>query len=129
MLRYSGGSGSSGTAECSAKATVSAKTANYNLLTTDSGLDQTFTMNNAAERTFTLPSVVAGDVGTSYVLAKIGAGKVIIDASDSDTIGGSSAGGTVYDDEAGETYATITLQLISATQWAILGYHGTWVTT
>lgn len=129
MLGGSIGGGGSSSAECSAKATVTAKTDNYTVKTSDSGMDQTLTMSNAATKTFSLPSVAAGDVGTTYTFAKLGAGQVTVDAADSDTIGNSSAGGTVYCAIAGETYATITLQLVAATNWAILGFNGTWVTT
>jgi hypothetical protein len=103
------------------------KTDTYNVTTTDTG--KTLVMNSANDKIFNLPSVDATNVGTFYTFVKIGAGKVTIDAADSDLIADSSAGGTIYDSQASETYATITLQLVSATQWVITGFNGTWTTT
>jgi hypothetical protein len=109
------------------KWTVETKTDDYPVLTTD--VAKTLVMNNAGTKTFSLPSVAAGDVGTWYTFVKIGAGKVIIDAADSDTIADSGAGDTIYNDQTLEIYATITLELVSETQWAIIGASGTFVTT
>jgi hypothetical protein len=109
------------------KWTVETKTDNYNVLTTD--VAKTLVMNSASDKTFSLPSVSSGDVGTWYIFVKIGAGKVTIDAADSDTIGDSGAGDTIYNNYSTETYATITLELISETKWAIIGLDGTWITT
>jgi hypothetical protein len=103
------------------------KTDTYNVTTTDTG--KTLVMNSANDKIFNLPSVDATNVGTFYTFVKIGAGKVTIDATDSDLIADSSAGGTIYDSQAAETYANITLQLVSATQWVITGFNGTWTTT
>jgi len=109
------------------KWTVETKTDNYNVQTTD--VAKTLVMNSALDKAFNLPSVGAGDVGLWFTFIKLGAGKLTIDAADSDVIADSGAGDTIYDDIAGETYATITLVLVSETQWAITGAHGTWVTT
>ena len=133
MAYVSAGGGGGSTADIAditdTTATITAKTDNYTVLTTDGGIDSTLTMTNDNAKTFTLPSVAAGNVGLQYTFVKLGPGKLTIAAADSDIIGGSGAGGTVYDDEAGETHATITIQLANATKWVILGYHGTWVTT
>jgi len=83
----------------------------------------------AGNNTFSLPSVAATDVGCHFQFAKTGAGKLIIDAADSDKIRDSGAGDTIYNDQAGEVYATIHLILIAETQWAIAGFDGTWTTT
>ncbi|MHB9133650.1 MAG: hypothetical protein ACYDBB_21510 [Armatimonadota bacterium] len=112
--------------------TVTGKTDNYSILLTDLGFsvgEKVFTMNNAAAKTFTLPSVTAGDIGKSVTIIKHGAGAVIVDAPDADTIADSGAGGTIYCDVSEETYATITLMLTTETHWDTIAGHGTWITT
>ena len=110
--------------------TVTAKTNHYNVLAADFGINKALSMEHADPRTFTLPSVDAGNIGYVLTFIKLGAGQVTIDAADADTIHDSSAGGTIYNAQAGETYATITLMLVSATQWAITGVSGIgWITT
>lgn len=102
------------------------KSDTYNVTTSDYG--KTFVMDTAA-KAFNLPSVDASNIGLWFTFVKTNAGTLTIDAADSDKISDSGAGDTIYDDQAGEVYATITLQLVSATQWAIIGADGTWVTT
>jgi hypothetical protein len=120
---YSGVSGYSG----AAYGTVVPKTSTYGVSTADNGL--TFTMTSGSSQNFNLPSVGASDVGISFTFVKLGAGTVVIDAADSDTIADSGAGSTIYNSQSGEVYATITLQLASETKWVITGSMGTWVTT
>jgi hypothetical protein len=98
-----------------------------NVQLTDIG--RTFVATNTATTTFSLPSVGASDIGLWYTFCKNTAAKVIIDAADSDRIADSGAGDTIYDDQAGEVYATITLQLVSETNWVVTGAMGTWTTT
>jgi len=103
------------------------KTDTYNVLTTD--IAKTLVMNSGDDKIFNLPSVGASNVRLFFTFIKIGVGKVTIQAADSDIIVDSGAGDTIYNDEATETYASITLQLISETHWVIVGASGTWVTT
>ena len=107
--------------------TVETKTDNYSVEIADSG--KLLVMNSADDKIFSLPSVAAGDIGTRFYFSKIGVGKVTIDAADSDKISDSGAGDTIYNDQTLEVYATIHLMLVSATQWAIIGADGIWVTT
>ena len=107
--------------------TVETKTDNYSVEIADSG--KLLVMNSADDKIFSLPSVAAGDIGTRFYFSKIGVGKVTIDAADSDKISDSGAGDTIYNDQTLEVYATIYLILVSATQWAIIGADGIWVTT
>jgi len=110
--------------------TVTAKTDNYTVQTSDFGLDKVLTMSSANAKTFTLPSVDASNIGAIVTFVKLGAGQVTIDAADSDTIHDSAAGGTIYNATAAETYATVTLLLTSATTWNILSSSGFgWITT
>jgi len=102
------------------------KTDTYDVLVADKG--KTLVMDAASAKIFNLPSVAAGDIGIWFTFAKVNTGKVTIQAADSDIIADSSAGGTIYDDMI-TMYDSITLQLVSATQWVITGLDGTWVTT
>jgi hypothetical protein len=60
----------------------------YTLTTGD--VNRSFRMNNASSKTFTLPSVGSAEDGYTYHLWKIGAGDMVVAASDSDTIGDGS---------------------------------------
>jgi hypothetical protein len=102
------------------------KTASYTVLTTDSG--KVLIMNAAGTTTFSLPSVTAANIGIWFTFVKLGAGQLTIDAADSDIIVDSSAGGTIYNEYAAETWATITLILVSETKWTIIGALGHWTT-
>ena len=107
---------------------VLVKTDSYIITTADFG--KTLIMNAAVEKTFSAPSVDETNDGALVTLVKAGAGKVIFDCADSDTVADSGAGDTIYDDVAGETYAMITLMYVhSLTKWIIREAYGTWTTT
>lgn len=83
-------------------------------------------VNSATTQTIVLP-----DASTAYdkdlTFVKLGSGKVIISAGSTDWIANSATGGSIYNEEASETYATLTLKAIpSASKWLIVGAHGTW---
>lgn len=101
------------------------KSDTYNVLLTDKG--KTLVMDTVA-KTFNLPSVDASNVGVWFTFVKTNAGTLIIDAADTDVINDSSAGGTLYDAQTNETYATIIVELVSATQWVAHAGLGTWTT-
>lgn len=104
---------------------VLAKTADYSMTTSDLG--KSIRVTAAGVTTQTLPSVGAAQDGFDIEIVKLGAGKLIISRSDSDTVAG--AGVTIYNDTAAETYTHLTLEYVhSATNWIIKGL-GTWVTT
>lgn len=97
------------------------KTDDYVVLATDFG--STLIMNSGASKTFTLPAVVAADVRLAIMLVKRGEGKLTIQASGTDVIDDSSAGGTLYNDL---TYAVdkefsplVRLKVIAAGEWII----------
>ena len=90
---------------------------------------ETITCNSVDPETFYLPSVNASDIGMWYRFVKLGAGMLTVEAADVDKIADSGAGDTIYNDEPLQTYATLTLLLVSATQWTITEGHGTWTTT
>ena len=105
---------------------VLAKAADYTITTSDLG--KVIQVTAAGTTTQTLPSVGATQDGFEIWFAKLGAGKMIISRADSDTI--ADAGVTIYNNTAAQTYATLGLQYVnSATNWAIIGGNGTWVTT
>lgn len=77
-----------------------------------------------------LPSVAAGDIGTWVIIHKMGAGNLVINAADSDKINDSSAGGAITNDTAAQTYAVISLVLITATEWRQQNMPlGSWTTS
>jgi len=106
---------------------VSSKTDTYNVLVTDFG--KSLRMNNVADKIFNLPSVGADNDGARLRLCKTGAGRVTIQAADTDKISDSNGGGTMYCDEALEIYAFLDLEYIhDITTWIVSG-SGTWITT
>ena len=108
---------------------ITTKTDSYALLTTDMRTDEIFIMNAAGDKIFTLPSVAAANVGIGCILVKTGAGKVTIQASDSDKINDSSAGGTLYNALADEIYAAVIIKLVTETQWIAFCLGTGWITT
>lgn len=104
---------------------VEAKNTGYNILTTDDG--KIFTCDSTSAQTFNLPSVSSANIGLQFTIIKLGTGQVTIDAADSDTIEDSGAGDTIYCID--ETNATISLLLVSDTEWVITYANGTWITT
>lgn len=116
-----------------ASTAVTNKTDTYNVQAGDLGTmpgAKVFTMNAATAKTFNLPSVGSGDIGKSITFVRLGAGSLTIDAADSDKIGSSGAGDTIYNDvsiEAG--WANVTLLLVTETQWMIYAADGTWIST
>lgn len=110
--------------EISADFTLSVKVDNYNVLTTDIGSH--FYMNNAASKTFSLPSVAAANVGLHYWLGSRGAGPVVIDAADADVINApwksSGAGGNVTN--SANTWWLAYIELVTETNWMFMTLGG-----
>ena len=96
---------------------------------TTADLGKSIRMSSAADHVASLPSAGVSDDGAKIRIVKTGAGKVTVDAADSDLINDSGAGDTIYNDVAAETYAFIDLEYVHAiTTWIATG-TGTWVTT
>lgn len=108
---------------------ITTKTDSYALTTADMRTDEIFIMNSASNKIFTLPSVDGNDVGIGCILVKSGAGKLTLQTSDLDTINDSSAGGTLYNALAGETWAAVIIKLITATKWIAFPLGTGWITT
>jgi len=102
--------------------TVEDKTDDYTLDEEDFG--KLLTMTNAGPKIFTLPAVDAEDIGLYVSLVKRGAGKLTVQAAGGETIQDSSAGGTVYNDLAEETFALVRLCVIAAGKWIIEHFTG-----
>jgi hypothetical protein len=105
--------------------TVVPKTDTYNVALADTG--KVFTMTYATSKTFNLPAVTSPNIGIKYTFVKLGAGAVVIQANTGQYISDSSPAGTLTDSVAAETYATLSLVLVSTTQWVITAGTGTWV--
>lgn len=104
---------------------VETKTDSYTLTTDDLG--KSMRMNSAAAKVFTLCSVGAIEDGMRITFVKQGAGRMTIDAADTDYIQDSAAGATIYSES---DYATITLEYVHGmVRWVILSAVGAWATT
>lgn len=109
------------------KKTVVDETDTYDVVVGDTG--NVLTMSHASTKTFNLPVIAAGDVGTQITFVKKGAGKVVIQANTGQFIDDSTSAGTIYDDQVAELTSTVTLLAISTTQWVIVSANGIWITT
>jgi len=107
--------------------TIDGSGADTTLLAADFG--RTVIVNSASARSVFLPSVDSAHIGGWFVIVKLGAGNVTIDAADSDTINGGAAGGTLVNDVSGEGFAYVKVRLISATAWLIEAGMGSWTTS
>lgn len=106
---------------------VLTKTNDYTVVADD--LCKSLRMNSAIAKTFTFPSVGASDDGTRITIMKIGAGRVTLQMVDTDKIHDSSATGTMYNEEATETYARVDAEYChTTTTWNVVA-SGTWITT
>jgi hypothetical protein len=74
--------------------------------------------------------VAVGAVPIKYTFVKSAAGTLTIDPGAGNFIANGIAAAKLYDDVSGETYGTVTLQLVSSAgsvnKWVIVGAHGTW---
>ena len=105
---------------------VVATTGDITLTAADFG--KTVTVNSAGAQTVTLPGVTTADIGATVTVVKLGAGAVTIRAVGSASIQDSAAAGAIYSQAAGPAYASITLRLVTATQWLFVGGKGAWLT-
>lgn len=97
---------------------------------------QTFVQTGSATNTYSLPTGnLAADISSSvpplqYTFVKNNANTLTINPGSGNFIANGTAGQTLYDSQAAETYATVTIQLIgsasSVNTWVIIGAQGTW---
>ena len=92
---------------------------------------QLLIMDSGSEKTFTLPSIDASDIGKRFPFASTGAGKCILAPADADTIDDSTASsGHISATSSAGVITTISIEVVSVTEYAILqGANGTWTTT
>jgi hypothetical protein len=76
----------------------------------------------------TLPHVGASDLYSWITLVRIGTGRLLVHANDSDRIERSSPGSSVWCQEEGRVAANITLELVDEDLWAIMSGTGIWKT-
>jgi len=86
------------------------------------------TCESSSTQIFNLPSVSVDDIGIVFRFSKLGIGIVRINASDSDIITDSSAGGYIQNSKSFQTWALISLVLVKENIWSILDGIGTWET-
>ena len=96
-------------------------------LLTKNDLNKTILCTNTDSLIINLPSVEASDVGRWLTLVKATDQQVTLTAADSDKIGSSKEGGYIFNDQALEKHeASITIKLLTATQWFVVAKVGTW---
>ena len=97
---------------------------------TTTHLNAHHTMNHAGDKTITFPSITADHIGYWFRFSKLGAGKLTLQLVDADLIQciiqSTSAGGTLYNSI--DQYATIYMEIISATQYLVMYMNSTtWI--
>lgn len=104
------------------------KTADYTLTVNDTG--KTIQMNAGSNnRTITLFTPTAADVGRRFTFTNIGTGRLTIAVAGTGVTlnAGTATTGTIYSDD--NTVAAITIEVQSALIWTVICATGTWVTT
>ena len=87
----------------------------------------TLAMNSSSNLAFTLFAPTAADVGFEVTFVNINTGRLTILVAGSGVVIASDGTEGIYSDD--DKFATLTLRLVSATQWSIVGAHGTWTTS
>jgi len=97
---------------------------------TSANFSNMITVTSGVTQTVQMPAGITGNVGGWFTFVRLGAGALVVAASNSDTIADSgSPNATIYNNTAGATGASITLMLASYSQWVITGGDGSWTTT
>jgi hypothetical protein len=94
----------------------------YQVTWADTGM--TLIMNDGTDNNkFILPTTdMAAHVGCWFTFANIGTGTLEIEGPGATV----KVADNVQITSADDVFPTVTLQLVSATQWSIVGAHGTW---
>lgn len=102
-------------------------TTDATLTTDDFGKKIVFNVGTST-KTCKLPTITSRDVncwiGPIY---RIGTGRLIITADASSAIEHSSLGGSLYCEETKRVAANVTLEVVAANQWGIIGGTGLWL--
>lgn len=111
----------------SGSSAVEAQNTGHTITTTDQGKTFTCDSSTGVTRMFYLPSVGTTEIGYEYTIVKLGSDQVSVIAADNDKIEDSGEGMSIYCADDG--IATITLKLVTSTQWIMKFANGTWITT
>lgn len=84
-------------------------------------------MNSSSNKTFTMSTFAAADVGKVFSIAGINTGRVTLQMPTGKTIDDSNAAGTIYSDD--NTIPSLKFRIVSSTHCQIIGANGTWTTT
>lgn len=104
------------------------KTDNYTLTVNDTG--KTVQMSAGANnKTITLFTPVAADVGKRFTFTNLGTGRLTVAVAGAGVQlnNGTATTGTMYSDD--DYVASLTVEVQSATKWTVLSAVGTWTTT
>jgi len=96
---------------------------------THDDLGKCFTCENIEEQIFYLPIANFEHIGGWVRFIKLGSGKLSVEAGVNDIIADSGVGDTLYNDQANQNFATVTIMIAAVGKWVINGGHGTWITT
>lgn len=87
-------------------------------------------MDSVDDKTFFFPAIAKNIDGRRVTLVKTNTGKLSLQPTGADIMADGSPGALIYNDEALEVEATITLEACYSTlTWLIFAASGTWTTT
>jgi hypothetical protein len=84
-------------------------------------------MNSSSDKTFTMSTFGAADIGKVFSIANINTGKLTLDMPTGKTIDDSNAAGTIYSTD--DKIASLKFRIVSSAHCQIIGGNGTWTTT
>jgi hypothetical protein len=84
-------------------------------------------MNSSSNKTFTMSTFGAADVGKVFSIANINTGRLTLQMPTGKTIEDSNAGGTTSSDD--DTIASLKFRIVSSTHCQVMAGNGTWTTT
>lgn len=92
-------------------------------------LNTFYVIENANDVTISLPEFPVECVNQGIGFVKLGAGRLTIQMPSGTYVADSTAGGTIYNPQADQTYATLIIHISTQTKCTIVGAHGLWITT
>jgi len=103
------------------------KTDDYTVTVNDTGF--TLVMNSTNNKTFTLFTPTAADIGKRFTFANINTGKLTIAVAGANVQlnNGTAATGTMYSDT--DYTAALMIEVTAALKWTVISASGTWSTT
>lgn len=106
------------------KKKVVSKNNEYNVTGDDTS--QVIVYESQEAGTYQLPDLNNNLIGSQYTFIKKDTGTLTIKAAETNTIAESSPGGAIISSVSSQKYTSLSLLAISATEWVIVGAHGTW---